>query len=147
MNITLLFEAAKFAIGSNPNDKRSFILGAFGERGKDNKLVKARNGAVSSSVSSEKYRIIGEAHAEIRLLQKLGHGGTIYVARILKRDGLLAMAKPCGGCQVRIKAAKVKKVYYSVNYYQYGVWEVEKDYNYICSFSSNYLKQNISVIQ
>jgi hypothetical protein len=61
------------------------------------------------------------------LLRKLGKNGIIYVSRIAKGTGKLAMARPCGICQVRIKSAKVSKVYYSINESQYGVWFPEKD--------------------
>jgi tRNA(Arg) A34 adenosine deaminase TadA len=117
----LLREAAKAAVANDPNDKRNFILGAIGVR-QDGVMVSAKNGAVISSTFDE-YRIISDAHAECRVIRKLGKFGIIYVSRVLKKDGTLAMARPCGGCQIRILAAKVRKVYYSIDEYHYGVYD------------------------
>jgi len=129
--LNLLKEAAK--IGSNSlYDKRNFLLGAIGIR-KDGVLVAAKNGAVISS-AFEDYRIISDAHAECRVLRKLGKQGVLYVARVLKKDGSLAMARPCGVCQLRIKAAQVKVVFYTVNDFQYGRWDpaTDRDRIYSC---------------
>lgn len=117
----LLREAGKIALGNDPNDKRNFILGAIGIR-KDGVSVSAKNGAVISSTFDD-YRIISDAHAECRVIRKLGKLGTIYVARVLKKDGSLAMARPCGICRLRIQAAQVKKVYYSIDQYHYGLYD------------------------
>jgi hypothetical protein len=117
----LLREAGKIAVGNDPNDKRNFILGAIGIR-KDGVSVSAKNGAVISSTFDD-YRIISDAHAECRVIRKLGKCGTIYVSRVLKKDGTLAMARPCGICRLRIQAAQVKKVYYSIDPYHYGLYD------------------------
>jgi len=114
----LLREAGKIALG---DDERNFLLGAIGVR-QDGVSVSAKNGAVISSTYDD-YRIISDAHAECRVIRKLGKYGIIYVSRVLKKDGTFAMARPCGGCQLRIRAAKVKKVYYTVNNSQYGIWD------------------------
>lgn len=118
--ITLLREAAKIALPNADNDKRNFMLGAIGIR-KDGAIVSAKNGAVISS-DYDDYRIISDAHAECRVLRKLGKRGILYVARVLKRDGTLAMARPCGSCRLRIQAAQVRRVYYSIDEYHYGVY-------------------------
>jgi tRNA(Arg) A34 adenosine deaminase TadA len=120
--LPLLLEAARIAIPTDPYDKRAFILGAVGVR-KDGVMVSAKNGAVISSTFDD-YRIIGDAHAECRVIRKLGKGGTIYVARVLKKDGTLAMARPCGSCRLRCAAAGVRKVYYSIDTDHYGVYHV-----------------------
>lgn len=117
--LPLLREAAKIAVAENFN-KKNFLLGAIGIR-KDGVAVAAKNGAVISS-AYEDYRIISDAHAEVRVIRKLGKQGTIYVARVLKKDGTLAMARPCGGCQLRIAAAQVKKVFYTIDENHYGVF-------------------------
>lgn len=122
--LRLILEAAKIALPSDPNDKRNFILGAIGLR-RDGVIVAAKNGAVISS-TYEDYRIISDAHAECRVLRKLGKDGIIFVARVLKRDGSLAMARPCGICQHRVRAARVKKVYYSIDNYHYGIFNPEE---------------------
>lgn len=118
----LLKEAGKIALG---DDERNFLLGAIGVR-QDGVNVSAKNGAVISSTYDD-YRIISDAHAECRVIRKLGKCGTIYVARVLKKNGGFAMARPCGGCQLRIRAAKVKKVFYTINEKQYGIWYPESD--------------------
>jgi len=123
--LPFLLEAAKAALTAAPVDKRNFMLGAVGIR-KDGAIVSAKNGAVISS-TYEDYRIISDAHAEIRCLRKLGKGGILYVSRVLKKDGSLAMASPCNGCRLRIRAAKVQRVYYTVNDRQYGIWYVDMD--------------------
>lgn len=128
--LDLLIEAAKAAVvGSDSNDKRNFLLGAIGIR-KDGVSVSARNGAVISS-SYENYRIIGDAHAECRVIKKMGKGGVLYVARVLKKDGSLAMSRPCGMCRLRIQAAEVQKVYYTINPQQYGVLDIVNDTDWV----------------
>jgi deoxycytidylate deaminase len=50
-----------------------------------------------------------------------------FVSRVAKKDGALAMAQPCVMCAVRIAAMKVRKVYFTINPTQYGVWTVSND--------------------
>jgi tRNA(Arg) A34 adenosine deaminase TadA len=130
--LDLLRAAAIVAKSDDPCDKRNFVLGAVGIR-KDGVLVSAKNGAVISSTYDD-YRVIAEAHAEFRTIRKLGKNApALYVARVLKRDGSLAMSMPCGGCQLRIRAAKVGRVYYTINDKQYGVWDVANDHHQVYS--------------
>lgn len=123
--LDLLREAAKIAVPTDPNDKRNFILGAVGIR-KDGVIVSAKNGAVICSTFDE-YRIISDAHAECRVIRKLGKQGVIYVSRVLKKDGTLAMARPCGACRLRIQAAQVRRVYYTIDEYHYGIYDPHHD--------------------
>lgn len=120
--LPFLLKAAKIALITDHNEKRNFLLAAVGIR-EDGAIISAKNGAVISS-TYEDYRIISDAHAECRALRKMGKHGVLYVARVLKKDGSLAMSRPCGGCQLRIKAAKVSKVFYTINNNQYGIWNV-----------------------
>lgn len=121
-----LIQAGKIAVSKTPAlEKRNFILGCIGVRW-DGAIVSTKNGAVISS-AFENYRIISDAHAEARCLKKMGRGGTLYVARVLKKNGEYAMSRPCGGCQIQIRAAKIKEVYYTIDQFHYGVWNVEKD--------------------
>ena len=117
--------AARAALANdNENDQRSFVLGAVGIRW-DGKLVSSKNGAVHSTSSN--YQTIPLSHAEPRLCRKLGKDGIVYVVRIARKDGSLAMARPCSVCQIILKSASVKKVYYSINSKHYGLWLPEKD--------------------
>jgi cytidine deaminase len=119
-----LYIAAKVAIPTNDVDKRkNFYLGCVGIR-KDGVIVSSRNGSTvdSTALNVKRYILISSSHAEGRTLQKLGKEGIIFVARIFKNDHSFAMARPCGMCRNRIKALSVKKVYYSINNEQYGVW-------------------------
>lgn len=55
-------------------------------------------------------------HAEFSVLlgvpKSVVVGATVFVARVTRR-GLVRMAKPCETCQVWLRAAGVKKVYFS----------------------------------
>lgn len=121
-----LVQAAQIAIPNNDSDLRKFWLGAVGIRD-DGVTVSAKNGAITYSTSVEYYNLNPHSHAEGRLLRKLGKNGVVYVARVSKGDGNMAMARPCHMCQIRLRSAKVKKVYYTINNSQYGVWYPESD--------------------
>lgn len=128
-----LRQAAKIAL---PNDiafdKRGFWLGCIGIRN-DGALVYSKNGASQFSDSVKKYQLIPNSHAEGRLLRKIGKYGTIFVSRVSKKDMTLAMAKPCEMCQVRIKSMNIRKVYYTINETEYGIWEVNIDKFITCT--------------
>jgi len=117
--------AAKIALPTHINDQRSFWVGSVGIR-KDNVFVFARNGAVRC-LDSDDYQVIPSAHAEFRLGAKLGKYGIVYIARVAKKDGSLAMSRPCGVCQVRLRSLKVERAYYSINNFQYGCYFVQED--------------------
>lgn len=124
--LPLLIKAGKVAIASNINDdKKNFLLGCIGIRAQDGVMVSAKNGAVITS-SYNSYKIIGDAHAEMRVLKKMGRGGILYTTRILK-NGTFAMARACAGCRQRIKMAEVDRVYYTIDQNHYGVWLVKYD--------------------
>jgi cytidine deaminase len=116
----LLSLAATVALPNMPEDPRNFWLGAIGIR-RDGVLVSAKNGAVFST-TVDNYQLMPGSHAEGRLLRKLGHGGVVYVSRVSKKDNTLAMARPCGMCQVRLRSYRVEKVYYTIDQYHYGIW-------------------------
>lgn len=118
--------AAKIAIPAIDNDPRNFWLGAVGVR-RDGAMVCSRNGAAIHADGMFDNQVISSVHAEGRVLRKLGKGGIIYVARVSKLTKKLAMARPCGFCQAAISAMNVKKVYYSINEHQYGVWDLTTD--------------------
>jgi tRNA(Arg) A34 adenosine deaminase TadA len=126
----MLLFAAKIAI-PNFNDKRHFWLGCIGLR-RDGALVHSKNGAVYSTIVDD-YQLIPESHAECRVLRKMDYGGVLYVARVMRKDMSLAMARPCPMCMIKIKSKGIKKVYYTVNNYQYGLFIVKSNHDTIFS--------------
>jgi len=99
--------ASEVADLSTDRHRKAFV-GAVAIRS-DGVIVSSRNGYIINP--SDTYP---SAHAEARVLRKAGYGCTLYVARV-KRDGSLAMAKPCSTCHSMIKSRGVKSVYYSVS--------------------------------
>lgn len=124
--LDLLHQATLIALPSSDDDHRAFWLGCIGIR-EDGVQVASKNGAVAFSTTVESYQLVPSSHAEGRVLRKLGKNGTMYVARVSRKDRTLAMARPCGMCQVRLKAFNVKKVFYTINSEQYGVWMPDSD--------------------
>lgn len=122
----LLEQAAIVALPTSDDDRRHFWLGCVGVRD-DGVIVSSKNGSVAFTDTVENYQLVPSSHAEGRVLRKLGKKGTLYVARVSRKDGSLVMARPCGMCQVRIKSFGVKKVFYTINNKQYGVWFSDTD--------------------
>jgi len=97
--------------GDTKEAKRHYRLGAVGLRS---------DGAIVTS-SNIPHRVPEpNTHAERRLVKKLNWGSTVYVVRI-KRDGKLAIARPCKKCQSAMLLRGIQRVYYSINEYEYGV--------------------------
>lgn len=124
--IELLHQAALVSLPSSDNDNRNFWLGCIGIR-EDGALVASKNGAVEFSSTVENYQLLPSSHAEGRVLRKLGKKGILYIARVSKEDRSLKLASPCGMCCVRIKSFDVSRVYYTINNFQYGIWNLKKD--------------------
>lgn len=128
--LNMLKLAAKIAEPINDLDKRSFWLACIGIR-RDGTLVSSRNGSIQHMFSMGLDPIDNDKncsyHAEGRTLRKMDQGGILYVTRVSRRDGKLCMARPCVLCQSKIKSQRIKKVYYSINSTQYGVWNVKSD--------------------
>lgn len=124
--LDFLYQAAQIALPSIEKDYRDYWLGAIGIRD-DGVMVSAKNGAAFFRTAIKSYHLLPSSHAEGRVLRKLGGGGTMFVARVSKKDGSLVMARPCGMCQVRSRSAKVVKVYYTINSSEYGVWYPDSD--------------------
>lgn len=116
-----LHQAAQIALPSTDKDYRDYWLGCVGVR-EDGTVVASKNGAAEFHTTVKSYQLLPSSHAEGRVLRKLGKCGTIFVARVSKKDGSLAMARCCGMCRVRVKAAKVKRVYYTIDNFHYGIW-------------------------
>lgn len=111
----MLMSAAETAVITNDRvDIRTFWLGAVGMR-KDGVIVSSRNIAAPDYAPDH--------HAEVRLARKLTPGSTVWVARVARCDGEWAMAKPCRGCERRLKAAGVSRVVYTIGPGEWGVKE------------------------
>lgn len=130
-----LIQAGEISLPTIDNDRREFWLGCVGIR-KDGAVVTAKNGPVNLALPDDKLTtndlvrrnfFLPESHAEGRVLRKLGHGGIIYVARIGKQNRDYSNAAPCKMCSIRIKSFGVEKVYYTINNFSYGIWNVKKD--------------------
>jgi tRNA(Arg) A34 adenosine deaminase TadA len=67
------------------------------------------------------------AHAEWRVAQKIDMFATVFVARVLRKDGSLAMSRPCPDCQKILYTKRVKKVLYTIDELHYGCWCPETD--------------------
>ena len=59
-------------------------------------------------------------HAETRLCKKLDKGSEVYLVRINKCGKKLLLARPCKGCQAKMRAKGVKVVYYSISNNEFG---------------------------
>ena len=99
-------------VAINNNDIRTFRLGAVGIRS-DGAIVMASNAPTEGPD-----RIV---HAEYRLCQKLDANAIVFVARI-RRDGSYGTACPCFACRKILKSRRVKRVYYTINDSEYGVY-------------------------
>lgn len=88
---------------------RKALIGAIAIR-RDGTLVSSRN------ISTTPHYCVKtpSAHAERRLLRKCDYGATVYVSRV-RRDGSLAMAKPCSRCMSALRSRGVVMVYWTVN--------------------------------
>ena len=113
----MLLEAAAVAIRKTvkESDKRSYFLGAVGMR---------RDGVIVSSKNLPARDHVPDHHAETRLIRKMTPGSTVWVARVTRRDGQWAMAKPCPGCEIRLKAAGIKRIVYTIGPNEWGVIDI-----------------------
>lgn len=130
--VNMLMRAAEVALPTN-YDNRSFWLGCVGIRD-DGAVVVAKNGAVKFSTSIENYQLIPSSHAEGRVIRKLGSNGIVFVARVSKKDHSLSMARCCPMCETRLRSAKVKKVYYTINAEYYGLFNLKEDNDRVFRF-------------
>lgn len=117
----MLTEAARIAISNRDRqvDNRTFLLGSVGVRN-DGVLVSARNIAAPDCAPNH--------HAETRLARKLTPGSTVWVSRVARRDGKWALARPCPGCERRLRAAGVLRVVYTIAPDEWGVIDLKGDY-------------------
>jgi len=120
MKINECFLKAK-EVATSKKDRRSFYLGAVGIRN-DGAIVSATNGpAVMIDDNKGRKKSFPQAHAEYRLARKLDVGAVVFVCRVKRGSKKIGLARPCGDCQRILRAVGVKKVYYTINSYEYGV--------------------------
>jgi cytidine deaminase len=93
-------------------DKRSFYLGAIGVR---------KDGTVVYGVNSRTKEPERKMHAEYKAAKKMDQGGIVYVARVLQSDGKFALAKPCVSCAKFMKSRRVKRCYYTISDFEFGM--------------------------
>lgn len=139
--LDLLVEAAKVAIPregkTNEHDLRLFWIGALGMR-KDGSIVKKRNIPLrlSGFAAHERNPF---SHAEGRVIKAFRTSrieSTLYVARVLRESYNIGhttygMSRPCSHCQNVIRSAGIKRVFYTVSNFQYGVLYIDKDLDVI----------------
>lgn len=67
-------------------------------------------------------------HAEVAALRNAprASNGVLYTARI-GRSHNVGLAKPCQDCQTAIIEANIKRVFYTINNNEYGVWYPRRD--------------------
>lgn len=112
----LAFAAREATKGCDrPHERRGFLLGAVGLRN-DGVIVSSRNVASSNKAPSH--------HAETRVVRKLTPGSTVWVARVSKQTGEWVLAKPCRGCENRMRAAGVERVIYTISADEWGTLEL-----------------------
>ena len=121
----MLTEAAKTAVRNRDRqiDNRTFLLGSVGLRN-DGVLVSAKNIAAPDHAPDH--------HAESRLARKLTPGSTVWVARVSRRDGNWAMARPCPGCERRLRAAGVERIVYTIGPNEWGVIDMRSAREWTC---------------
>lgn len=100
---------AKVRIAAIVTDKRGRILSIGTNSYKKTHSYQAKL-AARMGQPDRKY-----LHAEVQsLLRCQGEPYALYVVR-LRKDGSMALAKPCPICQAAAKEKKIKEVYYSVD--------------------------------
>ena len=105
-------------ISSKGNRLRRAFVGAVGKRS-DGAVVQSWNGSSAGTT----YDRCPSAHAEARLARKLDAGSVVYVARVRRDNGKLAMAKPCAHCERILRNRGIRRVEYSINEHEFGVLE------------------------
>ena len=100
-------------------DKKQFFFSCVAKRNDGAEVY-----SVNHCVRAEK---VPAHHAEARAVRKCDVGAILYVARILRDKETPALAKPCKFCQAFIRNKGIKKVYFTIDSNQYGIWDVEED--------------------
>ncbi len=93
---------------------RHYLVGAVGVR---------RDGAVVQSYNAADKHKCPSGHAEARLCRKLDAESVVYVARVVRGSGKIALARPCAGCERALRLKGARRVVYSICDREYGVME------------------------
>ena len=117
----MLMQAAEIAISNRLTrhefDYRNCFLGAVGAR---------NDGVIVSSRNLHAVDIAPDHHAEARLAKKLTPNSTVWVARVLRRNGEWALARPCASCERKLRSCGVRKVVYTIAPNEWGVMVLTK---------------------
>lgn len=108
------FELAK-RLALSDIDNKHYLFGAIGIRS-DGRMVK------SSNIRNMGTNV--HCHAEARLTRKLDVGSIVYVTRIQRSTNMYLNARPCIGCQFKMRNRGISKVYYTINNHEYGAIEL-----------------------
>lgn len=106
--------ATKIAIENS--EGKHYCFGAVGIRA-DGCMVSSHN--IKSPIQDV------NCHAEARLTKKLDNGSLVYVVRINRKGSRLLNARPCIGCQFKMRSKKVRRCYYSISDTEFGVIDFE----------------------
>ncbi len=111
MNFPRKLESAiNLARASLGRSGKAFTLAAVGVR---------TDGANIVSVNGWNVDVEPKHHAEGRAARKLDVGAVLYVARV-RKDGTVAMAKPCPACQTLLKARRIFEVHFTIDEASWG---------------------------
>lgn len=105
-------------VANGKRDNRSFKLGALGIRS---------DGVIVASPNAPCPIPERRAHAEYRIASKLTPNSVVYVVRILRFDGSLALSRPCNDCQKVLVSRGVSKVYYSISPNEFGIMNLRDE--------------------
>ena len=100
-------------------NRRAYSIWAIATDSQNKEIVQGRNSYVKTHPMQERFaRIAGEKdkrflHAEIHAISRCNKPYAIYIARV-GRDGTTKLAKPCRVCELAIKEAGIKEVYYTI---------------------------------
>ena len=99
-------------IAMENSEGKHYCFGAVGIRS-DGCIVTSHN--IKSPIQDV------NCHAEARLTRKLDVGSIVYVTRVNRSGTRMLNARPCTGCQFKMKNRGVKRCYYSINDNEFGV--------------------------
>ena len=113
--------------GVGGRNKNNFRVGAVLFHGKQ--ILAARNNELKTHPLLTRFSAFPFKHAETNCIICIGfnasHGSSLAVSRV-KRDGSVALAKPCAACQAIIKKAGIRRVFYTTDT-KPEVWDVADD--------------------
>lgn len=89
---------------------KGFMLAAVGERS---------DGTTVCSINGWNVKVEPKHHAEGRVVRKLDVGAVVYVARV-RKNGDVAMSRPCPACQALLRSRGVRAVHYTISPERWG---------------------------